>query len=158
MVSGVVKVVAGGDIIGDRACSLVFGHSFAQSFAIADVEARVTTDGLAVAIVSPPAGQCALKPNPCRCSACFTKESGVVSDGTKRMRASASDSPLTAATSCERWSAGVLQQLPFGVGEWAAWSQCGGHLCPSFWVCLGPDGPELRKRGLACVSSSEVAP
>ncbi|OBI36018.1 hypothetical protein A5709_17370 [Mycobacterium sp. E1386] len=69
VVSGVVKVLAGGDVIGDRACSLVFSHNFAQSFAIADVEARVTPDGLARAVVNVPASQGALKPNPFRCSA-----------------------------------------------------------------------------------------
>lgn len=36
VVSGVVEVVPGGDVIGDRPRSLVFGHSFGQSFAIAD--------------------------------------------------------------------------------------------------------------------------
>lgn len=69
VVGGVVEAVPGGDVIGDRACGLVFGHDFGQSFAIADVEARVTPDGLAGAVVSVPAGQGALKPNPFRCSA-----------------------------------------------------------------------------------------
>lgn len=69
VVGGVVEGVSVGDVAGCHASCPVFGHDVIEGLVVAYLEAGVTANGLAGALLEGPAGEGPLKPNAFCCSA-----------------------------------------------------------------------------------------
>ena len=105
---GVVEFEVGGDHAGTLAGALEFGDHVGQRFAAGDNETAVATGGVAVACGFVQAEQGALEPDALGGGGVFDSPIGVVSEATRRRRASVSDSPRAVSMSACRLRSSML--------------------------------------------------